>query len=90
MDVLRFVTKLGANHRKDYRRRCVVGAQVEKENGTLTAFYNTVPYHSPPLSLNLASNALLKYLAPSRNLSIMVENHPLPNASEVRDVANHS
>lgn len=46
-------------------------------SGAIIAWYNNFPFHSPPLSLNLAMNAILQYHT-AKNNSIEIYNHPLP------------
>lgn len=50
----------------------------------LTAHFNNQGYHIAPLTLNLASNTLLKNVQGGDQARILVINHPLPrNISEV-------
>ena len=44
----------------------------------VTAWYNSQPFHTPPLSLSLIHNALLKYQMNDTTYQLTVTNHPLP------------
>lgn len=44
----------------------------------ITAHFNNLPYHVPPLAVNLVTNALLKYFTNSSKSSITCINRPLP------------
>ena len=82
LDVENVIAEIGAAHEEEYRNRYIVGASLDMS--TITAFYNSIPYHSPPLAVNLVSNALLSFLMP-KNMShtITVENQPLQPANKV-------
>lgn len=45
---------------------------------TITGYFNNQPYHTPPLALNLITNALLKHYTNSSQSSINIINRPLP------------
>lgn len=49
-------------------------------NETITAWFNNIPYHTAPLSLNLVHNAIVRALV-SPDCSIEVINDPMPYAS---------
>ncbi|GLH10706.1 Multidrug resistance protein homolog 49 [Gryllus bimaculatus] len=70
-------------YRKDVsrtRHSFVVGASFDVVNSTpyITGWFNDLPYHSVPLTLNLLNNAILKMI----NMSITLVNSPLPYTSE--------
>jgi ATP-binding cassette subfamily A (ABC1) protein 3 len=44
----------------------------------ITAQFNNQPFHIPPLTLNILTNALLKYYSKNESYSITVRNYPLP------------
>lgn len=46
-------------------------------NHTIIAWYNSFPYHSAPLALNLVMNTILRSVS-ARASSIEIYNHPLP------------
>lgn len=60
-------------------------SQVNRENlygvtiepSKITVWYNNKPYHTPPISLSLVHNAILKTVC-GPNCNITVVNHPLP------------
>lgn len=58
------------------RQRYIVGATFGKDN-SITTWFNNQPYHSPPLALQLAMNAIIKTEV-SEEHSILVGNYPLP------------
>lgn len=57
------------------RVRYITGASF-KDNDVY-AYFNNDPYHSPPLSLQMLFNAILK-VEVSRKHNIQFFNHPLP------------
>lgn len=57
------------------------GVSIVKSN--ITAWYNNKPYHTPPISLSLVHNAVLKAVT-GKDCSIAVANKPLPYQSESR------
>lgn len=58
---------------------------VSIKSSEIVAWYNNKPYHTLPISLNLAHNAILKAVC-GQNCSITVSNRPLPYLKESRDV----
>lgn len=46
-------------------------------NGSITALFNNQPYHSPPLTLSMAVNSVMRSSSNS-NYSIRFTNYPLP------------
>lgn len=60
----------------------IVGASITNYTN-ITAWYNNEPYHSPPLSINLVHNAVLKSHLGSE-YSIQVINEPLPYSTKSR------
>lgn len=63
-----------------YRHNYLVAAN--ETNSSITAMYSTVPFNSPPLSLNLVTNTILRTVVyPNSKQRIIVENHPLKNSS---------
>jgi hypothetical protein len=61
-----------------YRDQYMIAAEF---NTTLVnAMYNSIPYHSAPVSINLATNTILKTLSPpDKDYTLQVTNHPLQN-----------
>ncbi|KAF2889010.1 hypothetical protein ILUMI_17163, partial [Ignelater luminosus] len=57
------------------RVRYITGASFE--NNDIYAYFNNDPYHSPPLSLQMVFNAILKAEVSTKH-SIQMFNHPLP------------
>jgi hypothetical protein len=61
-----------------YRDQYIIAAEF---NTTLVnAMYNSIPWHSAPVSLNLATNTILKSLSPpDKDYALQVTYHPLQN-----------
>jgi len=56
----------------------------------IIAMYNTYPYHSAPLAINLASNVYLKYLDPDATRAIRLTSDPFGKCEdEEEDVARY-
>ena len=55
---------------------------------TLKMFYNTIPFHSLPLAVNLCSNTLLGFFLGEGN-EIEVTTHPLSKTDTVRRRSQH-
>lgn len=99
----RFFIKKGTEDINIYKTFMVAGAyfetaEIDLYNGhakreiiTLNSIYNTHPLHTMPVSINMMSNALLKYFGIS-DKSIKVTNHPFPReaAYTFEDVANEN
>lgn len=72
----------------------IVGASFQSNtnefdnNTKIIAHFNNQPYHAPPLTLNLATNSLYKYLSNSSSAQINVINHPMPRTpdEEINDI----
>lgn len=52
------------------------------KNTKIIAHFNNQPYHTPPLTLNLATNSLFKYLSNSSSAQINLINHPMPRTPD--------
>lgn len=44
----------------------------------IIGYFNSQPYHSPPLALNLIFNAILRNSTKNRKFKLLVNNHPMP------------
>ena len=69
-----------------YRTHYIVSAEFFPDNtvqDTLKMFYNTIPFHSLPLAVNLCSNTLLRFFLGEGN-EIEVITHPLSKTDTVR------
>ena len=75
-----------------YRTHYVVSAEFFTESNaiqdTLKMFYNTIPFHSLPLAVNLCSNTLLGFFLGEGN-EIEVTTHPLSKTDTVRRSSQH-
>jgi len=83
-DILSYLTCIGERSLMDLNDRHLIAVD-SKENDTgnlmtITGFFNNQPYHIPPLSLNMISNALLRQYSVANNRTISVINHPLPRS----------
>lgn len=63
--------------------RYIAGASFQKENNTIIAYFNGEPYHSTPLSLQMALNSVLKKEV-SKNHTLQLSHHPLPYTSRTK------
>lgn len=63
-----------------FNARTLVGLSLQNEE--IVAWFNNQPYHTIPLAMNLAYNALLK--TSCADCSISITNHPLPFRVESR------
>lgn len=78
-DLTMSLLALGIDDIDLYVRQRVVAAAIDTAN--ITAMYSTIPPHSCPLAVNLATNAILQYQDPNqRGYSIEVINHPLSSS----------
>ena len=75
-----------------YRTHYVVSAEFFTASNaiqdTLKMFYNTIPFHSLPLAVNLCSNTLLGFFLGEGN-EIEVTTHPLSKTDTVRRSSKH-
>ena len=75
-----------------YRTHYVVSAEFFTASNTiqdtLKMFYNTIPFHSLPLAVNLCSNTLLGFFLGEGN-EIEVTTHPLSKTDTVRRSSQH-
>ncbi|KAF2894183.1 hypothetical protein ILUMI_11990 [Ignelater luminosus] len=62
------------------RMRYIAGASFQEDNNTIIAFFNAEPYHSRPLSLQMAINSVLKKEV-SKEHTLQFTHHPLPFSS---------
>lgn len=62
----------------------IVGLKATENDKTLKGFFNNQPLHTPPLALNLITNAILRQVTDNDKYTISVENHPLPFTSTDR------
>lgn len=69
-----FVTSLASQDMITFNTRTLAGVTVN--DSSIVAWYNNQPYHTIPLTLNLAYNALLKTVC--TDCSISITNSPLP------------
>lgn len=77
------LAELGTNDRRTYKRRMIIAAKSGPTS--ITGLFNSYPYHSAPLALNIASNIALRDLDPSANNKIQVTSHPWePSANNAR------
>lgn len=51
---------------------------VGKEGADLLAYFNNQPFHSPPLALSVADQAIVQALTANPNITVATANHPLP------------
>lgn len=61
----------------EYRRRFIVAAK--EANNFIVALFSTIALNTPPLSVNLVTNAMLRTIEPNAMRKIVVENHPMRN-----------
>lgn len=64
-----------------YTDNYIVGATFEANATNVTKIighFNNQPYHTPPLTLNLITNSMLKMISQSTDAQINVINHPMP------------
>lgn len=67
-----------------FNKKYIIGLDIER--GTkdsqpvnfITAYFNGQPFHSPPISISYAMNALLKHVTNNNTQSITTRNNPLP------------
>ena len=74
-----------------YRNHYIVAAEffeddtIQENNNILKMFFNTIPFHSFPLAVNLGSNSLLSFLQKEgQENEIEVTTHPLSKTDTVR------
>ncbi len=60
-----------------FRERHIVGGVLNDTN--FKAMHSTLARHSPPLSINLMTNTLLKLTDPDTSIVLEVTNHPMSN-----------
>lgn len=67
---------------EEMKRTYLAGASIgHMENNTITAWFNRIPYHTAPLTINLVHNAIARaMIAPG--YSIDVTNEPVPFTPE--------
>lgn len=58
----------GDHNAIQFRMQTIVST--EFRDGNIQAFYNNIPLHAVPISINLVSNTLLKYLFRDSDVSI--------------------
>ncbi|KAF2894182.1 hypothetical protein ILUMI_11989 [Ignelater luminosus] len=81
-DYIKTMIKEVEEKRSTVRMRYIVGASFQ-ENNTIIALFNGEPYHSKPLSLQMALNSVLKKeVSTNHNLEFTL--HPLPYSSKTR------
>jgi ATP-binding cassette, subfamily A (ABC1), member 3 len=75
-----FISCIGSYSFYEYIDKYIVGSTFFANDSakSLTGHFNNQPYHVPPLSVNLFSNALLKYYSNNTDAKINVINNPLP------------
>jgi ATP-binding cassette subfamily A (ABC1) protein 3 len=74
-DMTDYYLNLSRKNQRKVNREHLYGATIA-ESG-ITAWFNNKAYHSPPISLGLVHNAILKII-PDLNCSIAVTNMPMP------------
>ncbi|XP_049855750.1 phospholipid-transporting ATPase ABCA3 isoform X1 [Schistocerca gregaria] len=71
---------------KEANQRYIVSASFELNEITnqpiATGWFNAQPYHTPPLSLNLLVNAMMRFYSGNNNYTLRIVNHPLPYSQE--------
>ncbi len=72
------LVSIGRSDLKKYKRQLIIAMKSDSSNSknTITAMFNTYPYHAAPLALNTATNIALRALKPSANSRIQVTSHP--------------
>ncbi|XP_065331487.1 phospholipid-transporting ATPase ABCA1-like isoform X2 [Cloeon dipterum] len=83
--------EIGTKSLLEYRGNYIAAARITSVNETLrvNGLYSYDSWHSAPISLNLISNALLKYHASSA-YEILTENQPLPVNTEGSHMNNYA
>jgi hypothetical protein len=66
--------RIGEEDLAAFRERHIVAAEVNSTH--FKAMYSSIPYHASPLSINLASNTILRYMN-KPDVKITVTNHPI-------------
>ncbi|XP_067138203.1 LOW QUALITY PROTEIN: phospholipid-transporting ATPase ABCA3-like [Centruroides vittatus] len=71
-----------SKHYKSYTENDLVGATLEQNNSSvnITSWFNGVPYHLDPISLNLVTSSILRYATNNNQSNIQIINHPLPGS----------
>ena len=80
-DMTTYYLKLSEKYLARVNKVYLYGASFKPSN--ITVWYNNKPYHSPPVSLSLVHNAILKAIT-KKNCSLHVANNPLPFKSDSR------
>lgn len=78
--IIDFVVGLTNQELIAFNARTLVGVTVE--DADVKVWFNNQPYHTIPLTMNLAYNAFLKTYCP--DCSISITNHPLPFTAQSR------
>lgn len=78
--VFQTIENLGRDDLAAYRERHIIACDVNQS--TFNAMFSTIPNHAAPLSINIATNSILKKLNPSDNFRIEVTNHPFVSRME--------
>lgn len=68
------------NMKRNYLTAASIG---HMKNATITAWFNNIPYHTAPLTLNLLHNAVARAII-GPDYSIDVTNEPVPFTPESR------
>ncbi|XP_022911124.2 phospholipid-transporting ATPase ABCA3-like [Onthophagus taurus] len=77
-DISEAVISVGENNIVKYRQKLIVGAKMnfDESSREITVFYGSQPIHGAPISFNLLSNVLAKYLV-GENHEIIASHTPL-------------
>lgn len=83
---------IGVGHAEEetYFQRYIVAADLNSASD-LNVMHSSIARHSCPLAVNLASNAVLRQLAPEKSYTLEVTNHPLSSrARRMFDAASEN
>ncbi|OXA58482.1 ATP-binding cassette sub-family A member 3 [Folsomia candida] len=86
------VELIGVGHAEEetYFQRYIVAADLNSASD-LNVMHSSIARHSCPLAVNLASNAVLRQLAPEKSYTLEVTNHPLSSrARRMFDAASEN
>lgn len=85
-DLEAFYIDLANTKLSEMEKNYLFGASIGNlENHTITAWFNNIPYHAAPVTLNLVHNAIARALISPKN-GIRVINDPVPFTPQSREI----
>ncbi|KAK8753744.1 hypothetical protein OTU49_001413 [Cherax quadricarinatus] len=75
-----FILNQASSDLPSFNQHWMVGLQIEgtEDGANILALFNNQPFHTPPLALTMADNAVLRVMTGKKNVTVSTVNHPLP------------